>query len=259
MYPRLYVNVSISIPITPPPHQDLFKESCNLTMEKEEISTGGGNYGEFVAHEDSLVGTLDNRALMELPYPKLSQCVIPPNAKNEVELQFVETDAAARDEDVLVEIRLYVPPGENEENQAELLQKAILKQARIQTTVDKAIVTLPQSDCLFLYPRGRLEVNLYSTYFRLHGPKYDHRMPYDDVDRYFLLKKPDGARTFFFVIKLIKPIRQGQQRYSYLVLQTGDDEYSIEVNLTKVSRKELWILFFFFFKEGGEGGRSACV
>jgi hypothetical protein len=42
-------------------------------------------------------------------------------------------------------------------------------------------------------------------------------MAYDDIIHFFLLERPD--HRWAFVIGLKKPIRQGQQRYNYLVLQ----------------------------------------
>jgi hypothetical protein len=55
-------------------------------------------------------------------------------------------------------------------------------------------------------------------FFRMRGQKYDYKIKYDDISRLFLLPKPDDVHMAF-VIALDKPIRQGQQRYQYLVLQ----------------------------------------
>lgn len=55
-------------------------------------------------------------------------------------------------------------------------------------------------------------------FFRMRGQKYDYKIKYDDISRLFLLPKPDDVHMAF-VIALDKPIRQGQQRYQYLILQ----------------------------------------
>ena len=53
---------------------------------------------------------------------------------------------------------------------------------------------------------------------------------YDDINRLFLLPKPDELHMVF-VIALDKPIRQGQQRYQYLVLQATKDPDEVTVNM----------------------------
>ena len=55
-------------------------------------------------------------------------------------------------------------------------------------------------------------------------------LKYDDINRLFLLPKPDEVHMVF-VIALDKPIRQGQQRYQYLVLQATKDPDEVTVNM----------------------------
>jgi structure-specific recognition protein 1 len=64
----------------------------------------------------------------------------------------------------------------------------------------------------------------------MRGQKYDYKIKYDDISRLFLLPKPDDVHMAF-VISLDKPIRQGQQRYQHLVLQTNKDQDEVTVNL----------------------------
>ena len=51
--------------------------------------------------------SMEDKPVLELPLGSVSQCVLPGTSttKTEVELQFIETDAADRDEDALVEVR----------------------------------------------------------------------------------------------------------------------------------------------------------
>ena len=65
----------------------------------------------------------------------------------------------------------------------------------------------------------------------MNGTQYDYRINYSDVQSLFLLPKPDGTRMAF-VISLSKPIRQGQQRYQHLVLETHKLDETVQVNLT---------------------------
>ncbi|CAN0122148.1 unnamed protein product, partial [Phaeothamnion confervicola] len=48
--------------------------------------------------------------------------------------------------------------------------------------------------------------------------------------RLYLLEKPDD-RYWAFVISLDKPIRQGQQRYQHLVLQTTSEQREVQVHM----------------------------
>jgi structure-specific recognition protein 1 len=51
---------------------------------------------------------------------------------------------------------------------------------------------------------------------------------YGNISRLFQLPRPD-QRHVFFVVSLDPPIKQGQTRYSHLVLQFPKDE-KLEVN-----------------------------
>lgn len=68
----------------------------------------------------------------------------------------------------------------------------------------------------------------------MRGQKYDYKIKYDDINRLFLLPKPDEVHMAF-VVALDKPIRQGQQRYQYLVLQTSKDPDEVTVNLDEAT------------------------
>jgi len=117
------------------------------------------------------------------------------------------------------------------------LQQTITKVARIKNTAGNAIVEFDENKGTFLTPRGRYTLTLYDTYLRMHGSRYDYQIKYDDISRLFLLPKPDDVHMAF-VIALDKPIRQGQQRYQMLVLQTTKDMDEITLNLDEKTLKE---------------------
>jgi structure-specific recognition protein 1 len=81
-------------------------------------------------------------------------------------------------------------------------------------------------------PRGRYSIQMTSNYFRMQGAQYDYKILYTDISALFLLPKPDEMHTAF-VISLDKPIRQGNQKYQHLVLETTRVDYTINVNLTE--------------------------
>lgn len=142
-----------------------------------------------------------------------------------------------------VSIRFYIPPDPEVEKddketptRAEELQQTIMQTANIRKTTGDVIVTFEEDKGTFLTPRGRYRIELYDYFLRMRGQKYDYKIKYDDISRLFLLPKPDGVHMAF-VIALDKPIRQGQQRYQYLVLQATKDPQEVTVNLDEETMK----------------------
>ncbi|KAJ3108305.1 FACT complex subunit [Physocladia obscura] len=78
-------------------------------------------------------------------------------------------------------------------------------------------------DLLCLTPRGRFEVDMFASFFRIRGKSNDYRILFSSIKRLFLLPKPDDLHTMF-VIQLDPPLRQGQTRYPFLVFQFDRDE-----------------------------------
>ena len=81
-------------------------------------------------------------------------------------------------------------------------------------------------------PRGKYAIQMTSSYFHLQGAQYAYKIKYDDISSLFLLQKPDAGRMAF-VIALEKPIRQGNQKYQHLVLETHKIEHTMTLNLTE--------------------------
>ncbi|CAJ1896816.1 unnamed protein product [Cylindrotheca closterium] len=182
--------------------------------------------------------------MMSLDLAEVSQCVLPGNNRNEIELQFPETDAVEANNDQLVSIRFYIPPDPEGDpsdrtikTPAELLQQKIMGTANIRKTTGDVIVEFDPDKGVFLTPRGRYSIELYERFFRMRGLKYDYKIKYDAISRLFLLPKPDEVHMAF-VIALDKPIRQGQQRYQHLVFQTNKDPDEITVNLDEETLKK---------------------
>ena len=84
--------------------------------------------------------------MMSLDLAEVSQCVLPGNNRNEVELQFPESDAVEANNDQLVSIRFYIPPDPDVDpadrttkSNAELLQQRIMQMANIRKTTGDVI------------------------------------------------------------------------------------------------------------------------
>ncbi len=81
--------------------------------------------------------------------------------------------------------------------------------------------------------RGRFDIDMYESSFRLRGKTYDYKIQYSSIKKFFLLPKNDDTHTLI-VLGLEPPLRQGQTRYPFLVMQLKlDEEISLELNMTE--------------------------
>ncbi|EEY62317.1 FACT complex subunit SSRP1, putative [Phytophthora infestans T30-4] len=206
-------------------------------LEQEKVAAGGGNWGDMKFEGPNLNFRTANASVMELPLEQISQCALP--GKNEVELQFHEDDTVAGDEETLVEMRLYLPPGDGEEEvvTAEEFRQEVLEKANIRSVMGKSIVDLDETIGTFLTPRGRYGVEIYGSFLRMHGKTFDYKIMYSNINRCFLLELPNGINTAF-VISLEEPIRQGKQGYPHLVLQLSKNDVHIDVNMSSEEIKK---------------------
>lgn len=81
----------------------------------------------------------------------------------------------------------------------------------------------------YILLRGRYDIKVFQNHLFFHGKTYDYKIPFKSVTRMFLLPHKDG-RHMFFVLHINPPIRQGQTRYPFLVLEFSKEEH-IEVDL----------------------------
>ena len=74
---------------------------------------------------------------------------------------------------------------------------------------------------------------MYENSFRLRGKTYDYKIQYDHIKKFMLLPKPDDMH-YLIAIGLDPPLRQGQTRYHFLVMQfKREEEVIIELNITE--------------------------
>jgi len=153
--------------------------------------------------------------------------------------------------DQLVEMRFYIPgvaskretkedgeeasDGEEveEQNAANLFYTTLMDKAEIGEVAGDTFATF--LDILHLTPRGRFDIDMYESSFRLRGKTYDYKIQYDAVKKFMMLPKPDDMHTLI-TIGLDPPLRQGQTRYPFLVMQFKRDE---EVNLDLNMKEDL--------------------
>lgn len=73
---------------------------------------------------------------------------------------------------------------------------------------------------------------MYTNYLKLHGKTHDYKILFKDINRAFLLPKPDGVHMMY-IVSLKSPLRQGQTAHHYMVLQFKKErEENLKLNLS---------------------------
>jgi structure-specific recognition protein 1 len=208
---------------------------------------------------------VQNRPAFEIPYSEISNTNLA--GKNEVAVEFSlptnDNDTgtnghlggargrgkrAGAGKDELVEMRFYIPgmttkkdaledadagsDAENtaEQNAATLFYDTLMEKAEIGEVAGDTFATF--LDVLHLTPRGRFDIDMYENSFRLRGKTYDYKLQYEAIKKFMILPKPDELH-FMICIGLDPPLRQGQTRYPFLVMQfKKDEEVTIDLNMT---------------------------
>jgi structure-specific recognition protein 1 len=189
--------------------------------------------------------------------------------RTEVSLEFANPSPSSAKKiknlgDEMVEIRFYVPgthsklrgseagsqksdaeDDDDETTAAQAFHDAIKEKAEIgQVTGD---IVLSFEEVLVTTPRGRYDVDMFPEFLRLRGKTYDYKIVYSSISKLFLLPKDDTHVLFIVRIELLSillcysssiqlglstPIRQGQTRYQYLVMQfSREEEITAELNM----------------------------
>jgi len=113
---------------------------------------------------------------------------------------------------------------------AKILNDKIVSAAGIGEFAGDVIASL--AELPMIIPRGKYTLDLYSTFAKLHGRTHDYKILYKDINKGFLLPKPDGVHMAY-VLHLKSPLRQGQTLHHFIALQFDrEQEYRIKVNLS---------------------------
>lgn len=212
---------------------------------------------------------MQNRPFFEIPYSEIANTNLA--GRNEISVDFsVNEDAkangngvgngtskgpvkglkAAAGKDQLMEMRFYIPgtttkkeadadgdvasgasDAEEEKNAVTLFYDTLMEKAEIGESAGDTIATF--LDVLHLTPRGRFDIDMYDSSFRLRGKTYDYKIQYDAIKKFMVLPKPDDMHVMLCV-GLDPPLRQGQTRYPFVVMQfKRDEEVTLDLNLTE--------------------------
>ncbi|OJJ80711.1 FACT complex subunit POB3 [Aspergillus glaucus CBS 516.65] len=250
-----------------------FKIWYGINIESREHALRGWNWGKADFAKAELSFNVQNRPAFEIPYSEISNTNLAGKNEVAVEFSLGDNQPngssgqpgstknrgkkAASGPDELVEMRFYIPgavkkekgikeedgeegeeKGEEEEeeeeveeqNAANLFYETLMDKAEIGDVAGDTFATF--LDILHLTPRGRFDIDMYESSFRLRGKTYDYKIQYASIKKFFLLPKNDDTHTLI-VLGLDPPLRQGQTRYPFLVMQMKlDEEISLELNMT---------------------------
>ncbi|CED82396.1 ssrecog-domain-containing protein [Phaffia rhodozyma] len=231
------------------------KQHWDINLEHKETSLKGWNWGQVDVQGPNLAFLVSDKPSFTIPLSSIANSNIA--GKTEVSLEItppVQPPQASgggksrvRPIDELVELRFHIPgqaeesgsesEGENEEiSKAQAFHDMIKERAEITEGGGEGVVVF--NEVLVLTPRGRYDIDMFLTHFRLRGKTYDYKIMHSSVTRLFLLPKADEIHVQL-VVGLDPAIRQGQTRYPYLVMQfTKDEEMDAELNLTEEELKE---------------------
>ncbi|CEJ87698.1 Putative FACT complex subunit pob-3 [[Torrubiella] hemipterigena] len=239
----------------------VFKNWYSTALESREHAIRGWNWGKAEFAKAELTFNVQNKPAFELPYSEIGNTNL--TGRNEVAVEMsLPQDAndtgtdnvggargkgkkAGAGRDQLVEMRFYIPgvttkkeadgdagsdAGEEEEqNAATLFYDTLIEKAEIGEMAGDTIATF--LDVLHLTPRGRFDIDMYEASFRLRGKTYDYKIQYDAIKKFMVLPKPDDMHCML-CIGLDPPLRQGQTRYPFVVMQfKKDEEVTIDLNL----------------------------
>ncbi|KAJ8472449.1 hypothetical protein ONZ51_g8502 [Trametes cubensis] len=228
----------------------LLKQYFSITLETKEVSFKGWNWGVTDFQGQDLAFLVSNKTAFELPLVNVANSNIA--GRTEVSLEFAtqnkKPSRSAPDE--MVEIRFYVPgtqvkgqkgsdagsqQSDNEEegeeiSAAQAFHDMVKEKAELGQVAGDIILSFDEVNVLT--PRGRYDVDMYPEFLRLRGRTYDYKIMYGSISKLFLLPKDD--QHVLFILALSVPIRQGQTRYQYLVMQFNrEEEITAELNMSE--------------------------
>ncbi|KAH7927771.1 SSrecog-domain-containing protein [Leucogyrophana mollusca] len=230
----------------------ILKQHFGITLEVKDVSFKGWNWGVTDIQGQDLAFLVSNKTSFELPLSQVANSNIA--GRTEVSLEFAPSSSASKKSrnaiDEMVEIRFHVPgtharirdsdagsqksdaedEAEGETTAAQAFHDAIKDKADIGQVSGDLVLSF--EEVLVLTPRGRYDVDMFLDFLRLRGKTYDYKILYSSIARLFLLPKDD--QHVLFILGLSTPIRQGQTRYQYLVMQFArEEETTAELNMAE--------------------------
>ncbi|CAJ0768840.1 11229_t:CDS:10 [Entrophospora sp. SA101] len=262
--------------------KDFIKLNYKMTLEVRELSLKGWHWGKHEFQGTRLAFAVNNKTAFEIPLSQVANSNIvnrndvcleftlsEPTSNNSskgsqthdpVEMRFCipgtsivkDENAESGKEEVEDEEMEDVEDGEGGEKKdieeisaAKLFHETVKHKADLGQVSGEEIVLF--QNILLLTPRGRYDIQLFASFFRLRGKSYDYKLPYNIIVNLFLLPKLDDHHIMF-VIGLDPPLRQGQTSYPYLVNER-EFEGKLEPKYEKPLDKTFSLIFSIITKK----------
>ncbi|KAH9080577.1 SSrecog-domain-containing protein [Lactarius deliciosus] len=187
-----------------------------LKQHFADVSFRGWNWGVTDFRGDELAFVVGNKTSFELPLQYIRFFV--PGQSTRVR----GSDAGSNKSDA--------EENDDEVSAAQAFHDAVKEKAELGHVSGDIILSF--EEVLVLTPRGRYDVDMFPSFLRLRGKTYDYKIVYSSISKLFLLPKDD--LHILFILGLNVPIRQGQTRYQYLVMQfSREEEITAELNMSE--------------------------
>ena len=113
---------------------------------------------------------------------------------------------------------------------AKLLDDKIHQKANIGQFAGAVVASI--QDLPMIIPRGNYSLDFYSNFAKLHGKTHDYKIMFKDINKIFLLQKPDGVHMVY-LLQLDQPLRQGMTLHHFIAMNFElDREVKIKLNMT---------------------------
>ena len=104
---------------------------------------------------------------------------------------------------------------EDEMTAAKLFNNKVVAAAGIGQFAGEIICSI--QDLPMIIPRGKISLDFYSGFAKLHGKTHDYKINYRDIQKIFLLQKPDGVHMVY-LIQLEVPLRAGLTLHHFIAM-----------------------------------------
>jgi hypothetical protein len=174
--------------------------------------------GELVFQDRSFEISADGFPMLTVLYLKLTQVQTP--SINDLVLNF-QHDAEG---ECLTSMRLFVT--DKAPKNAKELMTLLTSRTDLSAGTEEYFCIFNEVN--FVHPRQHFDVRFRDHLLFLSTQSASHRVPYHFISMVHRLEDPTPSeghvREEYIVVSLRQPIRQGQSTYSYLVIETADDD-----------------------------------
>lgn len=222
----------------------LSKSGLTTPIAEQPHSLDGHNWGAIALEGATMAFQTKGKPAFRIALPDVTQVQ---QGRDEVMLEFPVDDTAMGDRnDALAGISFYIPknnpefaPPHSEDGlngtfhtaASKVFFEKISEFTDAGTATGDAIATFDSVGVIV--PRGRFDIEMYTSSFKLLGQAQDFRVQYDSIIRIFLLPKPNSATTVV-AISLDPPIRRGQTQYPHILCQfQSDEDTTIELDISE--------------------------